>query len=442
MEYYRDTWKLDNKPEKRLKVVIVGAGIAGLVAGLGIQSSARMTTTTEADQRDAGLKQSGHDVVVLEQAQEIAEVGAGIQMAPNNMRILGRLGVLPEVVKYCNFMEKNSLRRWKDNSELGIAPLMPSIAELYGAPLGVIHRGDLQRVLLQCAKASDVDIRTGHKVVRVDENFEARVQLVSGEWIEGDVVVAADGIKSSVRAQIAAHHSYKDHSTSTGDSAYRIMIPKEKLEHDEYALKLLKENVGMRWMGPGGHIMAYPVKNNTVYNIVLLHPQKEDLDSHEAASWTRKGDKQEMLDFYRDWCPEVQNLLSYVPDGDVMEWTLNSHNPLPSWVENRVVLIGDASHPMLPYVAQGAAQAIEDGGVLQCVLTKSSADIPLALAVFQSVRKARAEAVQGSAAATRKALHLPDGPEQQERDRKIMDAGKGSSENPDLWADKTFQEFM
>lgn len=86
MEYYRDTWKLDNKPEKRLKVVIVGAGIAGLVAGLGIQSSARMTTTTEADQRDAGLKQSGHDVVVLEQAQEIAEVGAGIQMAPNNMR--------------------------------------------------------------------------------------------------------------------------------------------------------------------------------------------------------------------------------------------------------------------------------------------------------------------------------------------------------------------
>lgn len=93
-------------------------------------------------------------------------------------------------------------------------------------------------------------------------------------------------------------------------------------------------------------------------------------------------------------------------------------------------------------VAQGAAQAIEDGGVLQCVLAKSSTDIPLALGVFQSVRKARAEAVQGSAATTRKALHLPDGPEQRERDRKISEAGKGSSENPDLWADTTFQEFM
>lgn len=144
---------------------------------------------------------------------------------------------------------------------------MPAIAERYGAPLGVIHRGDLQRVLLQSAKDNGVDIQTGHKVVKVDDNFEAKVQLADGQWIEGDIVVAADGIKSSIRAQIAEHHNHKDHSTPTGDSAYRIMIPKEKLEHDQYALKLLKEDVGRRWMGPGGHIMAYPLKNNTVYNV-------------------------------------------------------------------------------------------------------------------------------------------------------------------------------
>lgn len=182
--------------------------------------------------------------------------------------------------------------------------------------------------------------------------------------------------------------------------------------------------------------------------MVLLHPQKTP-DSQQAAaeeSWTRKGDKKEMLDFYKSWTPEVQNLLSYVPDGDVMEWTLNSHTPLPSWIENKVVLIGDASHPMLPYVAQGAAQAIEDAGVLQCVLAKSSTDIPLALAAFESVRKARAEAVQGSAASTRKALHLPDGAAQRERDEQILRAGngngKGGGENPDLWADTTFQQFI
>lgn len=94
--------------------------------------------------------------------------------------------------------------------------------------------------------------------------------------------------------------------------------------------------------------------------MVLLNPQKPETDSHEAESWTRKGDKGEMLDFYKDWCPEVQNLLSYVPDGDVMEWTLNSHNPLPSWVENQVVLIGDASHPMLPYVRLTAPPVCAD----------------------------------------------------------------------------------
>lgn len=126
-----------------------------------------------------------------------------------------------------------------------------------------------------------------------------------------------------------------------------------------------------------------------------------------------------------------------------MEWTLNSHRPLSSWHENKVVLIGDACHPMLPYVAQGAAQAIEDAGVLQCVLAKSSTNIPLALEVYESVRKARGEAVQSSAFTTKKALHSPDGPEQRERDAKIANASQGlGGENPDLWADTTFRDFM
>lgn len=188
-------------------------------------------------------------MIILEQVKEIAEVGAGIQMAPNNMRILGRLGVLPELMKYVNLLESNSLRRWKDNEELGSAPLMPKIGETYNAPLGVIHRGDLQRVLLESAKKAGCDIRTDHKVVKCDDKFEARVQLKSGEWLDGDIVIAADGIKSGIRQQIAQHHNHVDKSTPTGDAAYRILIPKEKMEHDKEALKLLSENVGMRWMG-------------------------------------------------------------------------------------------------------------------------------------------------------------------------------------------------
>lgn len=241
---------------------------------------------------------------------EIAEVGAGIQMAPNNTRILGRFGVLEDILKYTNLLESISLRRWKDNEELGTSPMMPQVAEKYKAPSGVIHRGDLQRILLEHAKKVGVDLRTGSHVTKADENFEARVQLSSGESIEGDVIIAADGIKSDLRHQIAKAHNHADTSESTGDAAYRILIPKEKMEHDKRASELLRSNVGMRWMGPGGHIMAYPIKNNEVYNMVLLHPQKVGTDSKAAESWTRKGDKKEMLEFYKEWNDLIRDLLS------------------------------------------------------------------------------------------------------------------------------------
>jgi len=113
----------------------------------------------------------------------------------------------------------------------------------------VIHRGDLQRTLLESAKEEGCDIRVNSKVVKADENFEARVQLEDGTWVEGDLVVAADGIKSDIRRQIAAHHNHVDRATPTGDAAYRILIQKERMEHDPEALELLSKNVGMRWMG-------------------------------------------------------------------------------------------------------------------------------------------------------------------------------------------------
>ncbi|KAI9810901.1 MAG: hypothetical protein M1827_005760 [Pycnora praestabilis] len=419
MEYFQDDMEWNPKAEKPLRIIIVGAGIAGLVAGI-------------------GLKQSGHNVVILEQVSKIAEVGAGIQVAPNCARILGRFGLLEKVMEKANMLTKNSLRRWENNEELGSAPLMPEIGKMYKSPLSVVHRGDLQRILLEAAEAQNVEIRTSSKVVKADENFGPRVQLQgTNDWISGDVVIGADGIKSDMRRQMMNLHGVTDRSSPTGDAAYRVLIPKRKLEesNNKEALKLLEGNVGMRWMGPGGHIMAYPIKNNTVYNMVLLHPDKPDSANDE--SWTRQGSKKEMLDFYKSWNPLVTSLLSYVPEGEVMEWTLNSHRPLPRWIQNRSVLIGDACHPMLPYVAQGAAQAIEDAGVLTVAFTKTS-DVPLALEIYEAVRKARGEAIQNSAATTRKALHLDDGPEQEERDRRIRGPGK----NPDLWADSEWQHFM
>ncbi|KAJ5134734.1 salicylate hydroxylase [Penicillium atrosanguineum] len=389
MDTFQDDFDWSFKAKHPFKVIVVGAGIAGLAVAL-------------------GLKKAGHEVVILERVHQIAEVGAGIQVAPNAARILGRLGLLSEVMEKANVLDKNSLRRYANNEELGTAPLMPQLTG------------------------------TSSRVVRAVDDFEAKVQLESGEWVSGDVVIAADGIKSDLRHQVASHHGVTDTCQPTGDAAYRIMISKDQMKGDQRALDLLNHNVGMRWMGPGGHIMGYPIKNNTVYNMVLLHPQKPGDPNEE--SWTNKGDKKEMLSFYRNWDDLVRSLLSYVKDDDVMEWTLNSHFPLPSWVENKCVLMGDACHPMLPYVAQGAAQAIEDAGVLTCALSLTNS-VPKALAVYESVRKERAERIQNSATVTRKALHLPDGEEQRKRDEAIRGSTQGSGKNPDLWADSSWQDF-
>lgn len=116
---------------------------------------------------------------------------------------------------------------------------------------------------MQAAKKEGVDIRVESKVSKADSSFEARVQLADGQWVEGEVITTAEGIKSDLRRQIAEHHGHKDHSTPTGDAAYRILIPKDKLHYNQYALSLLDQNVGIRWIGPGGHIMAYLIKNNT-----------------------------------------------------------------------------------------------------------------------------------------------------------------------------------
>lgn len=308
----------------------------------------------------------------------------------------------------------------------------------------MIHRGDLQTILLDQVKQLHIPVYLNSEVIAVDPCFAARMQLRTKEWVSGDVVICADGIRSPVRAQIAAANGIREGSLPTGDAAYRVLIPKERLKNDAKALKLVSQNVGMRWMGPEGHIMAYPIKNNTIYNMVLIHPQRASQSNNE--NWTNKGNKTEMMDFYKDWNPTVQALLSYVPDGEIMEWTLNTHTPLQKWYQNRCVLIGDACHPMLPYVGQGAAQAIEDAGVLTCALSLipsgTAKDIRTAFRVYEMIRKERGERIQDSAAATRKVLHLPDGREQMERDEAIRDSEEGKGRNPDLWADEKWQNFM
>lgn len=356
--------------------------------------------------------------------------------------------MLEEVVRDGISLERNSLRRWEDDGEIGWVGLMPGVGKKYNAPLLVIHRADLQRILLSRAQSLGVKIYTSSPITTISSDFSPSIKLSNGEWIHADLIIAADGIKSFIRSEIAKKNGVKDGTVSTGDAAYRVVINEERMRGDPKFRELVKGKTGVRWMGPGGHIMAYPLRSHKLYNMVLIHPIRPHQVDNE--SWTSPGTKAEMLKTYSGWNSTVKQLLSYVPDdGEVMEWTLNSHAPLKSWHEGRFVLIGDACHPMLPYVAQGAANAIEDAGVLTIALSliQSTEKIEDALKVYEVIRKERGEAIQASARDTQRILHLKDGREQEERDRRVWEstvAARGGEKkgNPDLWADLRWQEFM
>lgn len=338
-------------------------------------------------------------------------------------------------------------RRYKSDDELSSSPLMPVMGLKYGAPMSVIHRADLQRVLLNAARDNGCEILTSHTVLAADPSFSGRVQVRNTKtnvvsWFTGDIIIAADGTKSTLRKQIVAANGGKDQPTKTGDAAYRLLIPREKIEHEPMLVDMLDQNVGMRYMGPGGHVMAYPVKNNLAYNLVLIHPAKVtggNDGGDDDNLWTSKGDRQEMIDCYQAWSPAIRKWIEYAGD-EVLEWDLYVYPQLQKWVQGSVALIGDACHPMLPYVAQGAANVMEDAAVLAMALTCTS-DVELALNVYELVRKDRGERIAASASTTAATLHLPDGPAQADRDRAIIACSDGK-QHPDKWGDSQCQDFM
>ncbi|KAI0486771.1 putative salicylate hydroxylase [Xylaria cf. heliscus] len=444
--HYDDSFFSERRAVRPLSILVVGAGIGGLAIGL-------------------CMRKTGHDV-----GKEIAEVGAGIQLAPNCSRILRRFGVLDETMKHATVLERNSLRRWEDDEELGSVPLVPEIEDHFGAPLAVIHRADLQRVLLDAAVACGCKILKDHEVVDIDQQFLPYVillftsnrlryrivvyialhrfkpcllneRLTLSTWISGDLVLAADGMNSVVRRRMAAASgSIADPLVPAGESAYRFLLSKELVKHDETVMNLLSKNLGMRYLGPGGHIMAYPLRNNTLYNVVLV--RTGDGEKSRRTSWTARGKKEKIIECYRGWCPLVQALVSHVPNSGLLETPMSNMLPLPTWTRGKIALAGDACHYMLPYVAQGAANAIEDAGALAMAFTCTDR-VELALELYQTVRKDRSEWIQASAGNTGHSLHLPDGEEQRRRDGSIRAASQGASiVNPDQWSDRQSREFM
>ncbi|OAA56110.1 Aromatic-ring hydroxylase-like protein [Cordyceps fumosorosea ARSEF 2679] len=424
METLRDTWPRDSRRAvKALNIIIVGAGIGGLTSAI-------------------ALAQTGHNITVLERVSEISDIGAGIQIAPNASRILHRLGALQGVMERATVPSSLSVRGYASDDETTTVPLMPETGIKYGAPMSVIHRGDLQGVLLSRALDLGCRVLTNHKVVAVDQSFSARVKVrmaptAREAWMCADLVIAADGVKSRVRRQMMNSRGCKDEPVPTGDAAYRLLIPRSRILRDPLLLSMMDQNIVVRYMGPGGHVVTYPVRNGSFYNIVLLHPAKEGTLSDDA--WTSKGSRDDMLQFYAAWSPVIRRWLAH-SDEDVLEWVLYVYPSLPTWIQGPVALLGDACHPMLPYVAQGAANAIEDAAVLATALT-CTPNVPLALKMYEAIRKPRAERIAAGATASARVFHLPDGPEQVARDRWPANPG-AAAQNPDRFNNPQWQDFM
>ena len=275
-------------------------------------------------------------------------------------------------------------------------------------------------------------------------SFTAIPRDGSGPYrIEADVVLAADGIKSKARAAMLERLGINVGIKDTNQAAYRIMIHKDQIRDDPELLALINSNRVTRWIGEKRHIIAYAVSNNDIYNLSTTQPDN-NFAAATNATYTTRGSKSAMLGVFSDFCPMVQRMLNYVPEGEVCEWKLRVHDPLPTWVHESVALVGDACHPTLPHLAQGAAQAIEDGAVLAVVLSRLPNTQPeainKALRGYEMVRKDRAYALVDLASASGRALHLGEGAAKEERDKQFAALKQGKGPVPDKWADANVQK--
>ncbi|KAF0330160.1 salicylate hydroxylase [Colletotrichum asianum] len=417
---------------KDLKIAVIGSGMGGLGAALAL------------------AKKGFKHVDVYETASTLGFVGAGIQMPPNVVRTLDRLGCWPEIEKEATDVKGSSIRQGSTNVELAHVD-MPNIRELYGYPHCNGHRSSLAgRMYDACKKESAITFHFATSLVSVDSfdpkpKFTVQPRDGGAYSVEADVLLACDGIKSIVRTELLESIGEKGEEEDTGQAAYRIMLTREQMADDPELLALLDSDDVVRWIGEKRHIIAYPVSSHTIYNLSTTQP-----DSNFAAStnatYTTKGSKTAMLNVFHDFCPLVHRMLNLVPDGQVCEWRLRMHKPLPSWVHSAgpVALLGDACHPTLPHLSQGAAMAIEDGSVVAEVLARapdtSPATLRKCLKAYELSRRDWCSQLVNMAFLSGKQLHLGEGKAKEERDRMFKEKKGGTV--PDKWASPEVQKMI
>ncbi|KAI1097692.1 salicylate hydroxylase [Jackrogersella minutella] len=387
--------------KRSLGILVVGAGLGGLAAGLALQTD-------------------GHKVRIIDSVPEFSEAGAGIRIPPNSSRLLLRWGVDIENMKK-SVSRRYHFVRWQDGSTMVKLPF-DDIVEKHGAPYYLVHRADLHDALLTATRRAGVEITNLKRVISYD--FEApSATTQDGETFTADLIIGADGIKSITRPLLTGQ---PDVPRDTGDVAYRIIIPGEKLLADPDLAELITDPCTTSWCGPDAHLVGYPIRNGELYNAVVCATSYNETTDEV---WVIRGDNRELCRRFDKWETRVRKLCALT--GDFMKWRLCDLPDLSRWVHpsGKVVLLGDSCHPMLPYLAQGAAQAFEDAAALrQCL----AMDVELrnALERYETTRKPRVTLVQAKTREHQYILHIDDGEEQRQRDQKLQING---DENPVFW---------
>lgn len=367
-----------------MKIAIVGGGIGGLTAAL-------------------ALAQHSHDVTVFERSAGIREVGAGVQISPNAGRLLHSLGLGAAYSEISVNPQRVVLRRWEDDSIIRATELDESFLSQHQVPLANVARNELVEILGNAvASCGNVTLTFSTHVVAVEpSDASSEVIFVDGSSQSFDIVVGADGIHSVVRPCVGGI----DKPRFSGSIAYRALVPRS-------AVNDLPIDVTNR-MGPDRHVVSYFIgRGRSHLNLVCISPE----ESWETESWTEPGTLDDLYSRFEGWSTELLSLLGQVEE-PVFRWALYDREPLERWGIGTTTLLGDACHPMLPFMAQGSCQAIEDAVVLaRCLSEVNTSDAAGALRRYEDVRRGRTAQVQNSSLMNRDLFHMADGKEQQDRD--------------------------
>lgn len=356
------------------RLIIAGGGIGGLTAAL-------------------CLAKRDWSVLVLEQGREFTTAGAGIQLSPNCSRVLHDLGLESALRASAFLPEGTQFRHWRKGQVITESMLGSSVAQRYGAPYYHIHRGDLLNVLLAAARAhSNIELRTAAQVTGCTVQDDGTVQVQVNDQSESAAgLIGADGIHSQVRRTLWGDQ----HPTFTGNVAWRMLVPVSKLPKD------MVRPMSTVWWGPGKHFVHYYVRGGDYVNCVCV----VEKSGWQVESWTEPGDLAELQQDFAGWHPHVVELINQADASELYKWALFDRPPMAQWGKGCITLLGDACHPTLPFMAQGAAMAIEDAAVLAACLNQTPA-VAEAMQHYEDLRRDRTAGIQRGSRRNAKVFHL------------------------------------